>query len=133
VGSEQRPADAESKSPRTPLRRADQACAAAVLVIALAAMALTWLYRGGPRGGLIEIDRAPRREVDFKVDLNTADWPELALLPGVGRTLAQRIVASRELDGPFQRPEDLRRVKGIGPKTLARMTPYLLPIEQAAE
>jgi competence protein ComEA len=55
----------------------------------------------------------------------------LALLPAVGKTIAQAIVASRQADGPFGRHEDLRRVRGIGPKTFAKIQPYLLPIEPA--
>jgi competence protein ComEA len=64
----------------------------------------------------------------FSVDVNSADWPELVQLPGVGETLARRIVESREQDGPFTDPSDLRRVRGIGPKTLQRIQPYLAPM-----
>jgi competence protein ComEA len=135
VGSD-RSAEPPDDAPRKPLlRRADQFTAATVLLIALLVMLGLWIYRGGPRGGLIEIDRTPREHVDFKIDVNDADWPEFALLPGVGKTIAQRIVASREAEGPFHRHEDLLRVKGIGVKTYARIQPHLLPIEapQAAE
>lgn len=41
------------------------------------------------------------------VDINRADVNLLRSLPGVGATRAANIVASREKDGPFQRPEDL--------------------------
>lgn len=117
-------------SPESPwLRRADQATVAALVVAALVAMALYAWLRGGPRGTMIEIDRAPPRAARFRVDINVADWPELAQLPEVGETLARRIVAAREKDGPFASHEDLQRVPGIGPKTLERMRPYLLPVD----
>jgi len=61
----------------------------------------------------------------FVTDVNHAPWPELTLLPGIGPSLAQRIVASRENEGKFNRPEDLLRVRGIGPKTLMAIRPYL--------
>jgi competence ComEA-like helix-hairpin-helix protein len=59
------------------------------------------------------------------IDPNRATAQELELLPGVGPSLAKRIVAERTAAGPFRSPRDLRRVKGIGEKTLARLEPYL--------
>lgn len=85
---------------------------------------------GGCRGRLVEIDRAEPRTADFQVDLNEADWPELTLLPGIGETLARRIVDSRRQEGPFLDHEDLQRVRGIGPKTLDRVRPYLRPMPE---
>ncbi len=52
------------------------------------------------------------------LDLNRATAVELEKLPGIGPTLAARIVAWREAHGPFQSVEDLLLVPGIGPKTL---------------
>ncbi|MCA9246993.1 MAG: helix-hairpin-helix domain-containing protein [Planctomycetales bacterium] len=97
----------------------------AILGVCLLATALYWHRQ---RDRLIEIDRAPRRTISFQLDINQADWPELTLLPEVGESLAKRIVDSRETDGPFANHDDLRRVRGIGPKTLDRVRPYLLPM-----
>lgn len=55
------------------------------------------------------------------VDLNRAGEDELVALPGIGPVTARRIVESRQTEGPFERPEDLMRVQGIGPKTFARI------------
>ncbi|HEX5031160.1 MAG TPA: helix-hairpin-helix domain-containing protein [Candidatus Eisenbacteria bacterium] len=63
-------------------------------------------------GGL-EMDRA-----------TASDWERL---PGIGPSLAARIVADRAERGPFQTPEGLLRVRGIGPRTLERIRPYLAP------
>jgi competence ComEA-like helix-hairpin-helix protein len=49
------------------------------------------------------------------VALNRAGSIELALIPGVGPTLAQRIVVTRQTQGRFERFEDLQRVPGVGP------------------
>lgn len=113
------------------LRRGEQALLAAIVTLSLLAMMIAWLYQGGHRGELIEIDRAEPVEIAFRVDVNQASWPELAQLPDIGEVLARRIVASREADGPFRDHDDLQRVRGIGPKTLAKVKPYLLPMPDA--
>lgn len=59
-----------------------------------------------------------------KVDPNRASAEELALVPGLGKTLAARIVAARQVQR-FASADDLRRVKGIGPKTLETIRPFL--------
>ncbi len=50
------------------------------------------------------------------VDINSADENDLQELPGIGPSTAGKIVADREENGLFERPEDLTRVSGIGPK-----------------
>jgi competence protein ComEA len=96
-------------------------------------MAIYWIVQGGHRGGLIEIDRAESLTAKYQVDINKADWPELAELPEIGPTLARRIVDSRMDEGPFVDHDDLRRVRGIGPVTLERLRPYLLPMPGRSE
>jgi competence protein ComEA len=59
------------------------------------------------------------------VDPNTAGAEELRTLPGIGPALAARILEDRRARGPYTRPEDLLRVRGIGPATLARLRPRL--------
>jgi|GEM_PF-1438570 len=50
----------------------------------------------------------------LRIDINTATMEELILLPGIGRATARRIVDYRDDFGPFETPEDLINVKGIG-------------------
>jgi competence protein ComEA len=119
------------RHPRWLLRRADQAAVAALVVAAFVATVGWWIAHGGWRGRLIEIDRADPLAARFEVDINAADWPELMQLPGVGPTLAHRIVESRRTAGPFMDQADLRRVRGIGPKTLEQIRPYLRPMPDA--
>ena len=49
------------------------------------------------------------------LNINTATAPELEMLPGIGPSLAQKIVDYRDRNGPFQKTEHLTRVSGIGP------------------
>jgi len=60
-----------------------------------------------------------------KVNVNTADAAQLALLPRVGPSIAQRIVEYRKQNGPFKKPEDLMLVRGIGEKTYDLLKPYV--------
>ncbi len=48
------------------------------------------------------------------ININTADVKELMRLEGVGRRVAEKIVEYREHHGLFQKPEEIRRVEGIG-------------------
>jgi competence protein ComEA len=54
---------------------------------------------------------------DDLVDINTASVEELDKLPGIGATIAQRIVEYRETNGPFATIEDIINVPGIGTAT----------------
>ncbi|MEJ2158020.1 MAG: helix-hairpin-helix domain-containing protein [Desulfobacteraceae bacterium] len=51
-----------------------------------------------------------------KVNINDATLEELVTLDGVGDKVAAKIIAFRKKNGPFQKPEDLMMVKGIGQK-----------------
>lgn len=53
--------------------------------------------------------------------LSTASTDSLALLPGIGPVLAARITQLRSGKSTFISWEDLQRVHGIGPKTVARL------------
>ncbi len=50
-----------------------------------------------------------------KIDINTAEQPELTELPGIGDKLAERIAAYRTEHGPFPSVEAIQEVSGIGP------------------
>ena len=59
------------------------------------------------------------------VNINAADAAQLALLPRVGPSVAQRIMDFRKENGPFKSPEDLMLVQGIGEKTFQLLKPYV--------
>jgi len=59
---------------------------------------------------------APGALLAGPVNINTADASTLALeLTGVGPALAEAIVRDRTENGMFASPEDLTRVRGVGP------------------
>ncbi len=55
------------------------------------------------------------------VDINSANAQEIASLPFIGPVKAKSIVEYRNSHGPFRSVEDLKKVKGIGTKTLDKI------------
>ncbi len=62
------------------------------------------------------------------IDINKALGKKLEHLPGIGSQIASRIVAYREQNGAFNSIDDIAKVRGIGPKALEHLRPYLAPI-----
>ena len=54
-------------------------------------------------------------------------------MPDIGESLARQIVAYRAAHGPFRDVSELRRVKGIGPKKLEAVRPFVSPIAPDAK
>jgi competence protein ComEA len=86
-----------------------------ISVVALL-VALAWLApspgEGAPAKNPDVVDAATT-EGDA-VNINTADIKQLMKLEGVGRRVAEKIVEYREHHGRFQKPDELRKVEGIG-------------------
>jgi DNA uptake protein ComE-like DNA-binding protein len=72
-------------------------------------------------------------ELADKIDINSAEWSTLAVLPSIGEKRARDIVAYRQRVRDrdpstiaFRRPEDLLKVDGIGYAMMQRLSPYLI-------
>ena len=100
--------------------------------LALAALGVLWWQRQKPTltiAAAPDAGQAARWDAALalarQVDVNTATVAELERLPGIGPSLAQRIAEDRAAHGLFQRPEELQRVKGIGPQTYDDLKDYV--------
>lgn len=67
------------------------------------------------------------------VNLNTATALELQQVPGIGPSTADKILQMRKSYGPFKNVDDLRAIKGIGPRRLDKMRKYLTVGKVAAK
>ena len=86
---------------------------------------------GDPRPGWYAAALALREEEAIAssaprtIDPNAAGRAEWDRLPGIGPVTAIAIVERRTSAGPFRGPADLLAVRGIGPRTMERLAPYL--------
>jgi competence protein ComEA len=76
----------------------------------------------GPSRALADDERLL---LGLPLDLNAAAARELSFVPGLSPRLAEEVVADRDARGRFERVEDLERVRGVGPKRLARARAHL--------
>lgn len=60
------------------------------------------------------------------ISINRAEKEILSTLPGIGPTLAERIVLRRDAKGPFRSKDELLHITGIGPKKLARLVDHII-------
>ena len=105
---------------------------ALLLLAAAFALGMTATYRHTHKApqSSYEVTTITRRAAEEtaveKININTAAREELEGLPGIGETLAGRIVEYRQENGAFTEPEDLLAVKGIGEKTLEEIREYVI-------
>jgi len=67
-----------------------------------------------------------------KINVNTATAKDIDAIPGVGKTLAERIVEFRQSHGRIQDMNELLGVQGISPKKLETLNRYLTTASTAA-
>ena len=104
---------------------------AIVVVAGVAYRAISYL-----RLGQAPLEVIPAAPPTYRVNVNAADWVTLALVPGLGESLAKRIVALRQdRGGRVDTLQDLTAVRGIGEKKLAKLRPFLFagPADAAGE
>jgi competence protein ComEA len=107
------------------LTRGDQLIFGLLSFVALILLGVYWVRLSNWGTRTVEIERLPARQSEFRIDANSATWVEWGQIQGIGDGLARRIVADRDQNGPFRSVDDLARVKGIGPKTLEHLRPWV--------
>lgn len=108
------------------LRPRNQPIAAVILLCFTLGLGGWYLWRATTVPGLVELDRSEPTTSKLVVNINTAEAAELMLLPEIGKTTSYKIIEERETNGDFRNPLEFgARIKGIGPKTLPKVTPFL--------
>ncbi len=115
---------AGAPSSTTPLPP-DRAPALVMVVLALAAAGFVVAGRGGGTAPGPCPPGTPPLLCGEKLDVNAVTARELADLPGIGPSIAAAIVEDRAVNGPFASVDDLDRVTGVGPKTVAKLSAWL--------
>ena len=80
------------------------------------------------RRQLVDYCDPPSKTIHFSLDINSAPPSELSLLPGIGTTMADRIIETRKKHGPFTSIDDIVSVPGIGNITLQEIRPFVQTI-----
>ncbi|HEX4823229.1 MAG TPA: helix-hairpin-helix domain-containing protein [Candidatus Polarisedimenticolaceae bacterium] len=94
-----------------------------ILVFALALPLLAW--SAPSRASAPAAAHAASQDLR-PVDINTATSADLEAVPGIGKSLASRILAFREKNGAYGSVDDLLKIQGIGEKSLEKLRPYLV-------
>lgn len=90
-------------------------------------------FVGRGEGRVCEVQVEPlsgarRLALGVPIDVNSATESDLLALRGIGPARARSIILERQENGPFTSVEDLRRVHGIGPVMVERLSPQVVAV-----
>lgn len=105
--------------------RADRRASAGIILLIVAAAGHDGLREDAPAAMAAAFPGALDPSAVPRLDLNQGSRRDLAAIPGLGATLAGRIVAWRDLAGPFADAWDMTRVPGAGPAKLRRLARFI--------
>ena len=80
-----------------------------------------------------QVGEAKKKPPLHPINLNTATSEQLQEVPGIGPATAEKILKMRKSYGAFQSVDDLRAIKGIGPKRIEKMRKYLTVAKPSAK
>lgn len=82
--------------------------------------------RQDEKSGKIKSTTKNKSELKEKsVNINKAKAEELEKLPGIGKKTAEAIIQFRKENGPFEKVEDIMKVKGIGESKFQKIKSYI--------
>lgn len=81
--------------------------------------------RGGSASGRAGKSAKLTDPSEGTVNINAASAEELQRLPGIGPSMAQRVLAYRKENGAFHAIDDLRSVGGIGDRKIEKLRPFV--------
>ncbi|MEI7640232.1 MAG: helix-hairpin-helix domain-containing protein [bacterium] len=90
-----------------------------IIFAAIAGMFITLFFSYNARISLKQFEK------NGKININTAPMETLDTLPGIGETIASRIVERREIKGNFKSVYELVEVKGMTKKRFEKIKPLL--------
>src|SRR6185503_1940175 len=93
-----------------------------LLAVVLASCERRERFSATNSNALSQTKRTPSKPTQSCVTLNTGTAEELTRLPGVGEVLAARIIAYRERNGRFRRPEEIIIIEGFSEKKYRTIT-----------
>ncbi|MGE3851548.1 MAG: ComEA family DNA-binding protein [Planctomycetota bacterium] len=129
TGNAAEPAGARAAAPpRAIILTRTERWAAVVLGIVVTLIGATSASSSTLSPVTVEVAALPAPEpYHLVVDINSATWRRIALVPGLGEKRARSIVEERDANGPFVAIDDLaRRIRGIGPATVERLRQWLV-------
>jgi comEA protein len=91
-----------------------------ILAAAVAGIAINIIFSYNKK-----IQEGPKQSTSLLININTASAEDLDRLPGVGKTIAARIIECREKNGVFKSAEGLLKVKGITNSKFEKMKKYI--------
>jgi competence ComEA-like helix-hairpin-helix protein len=103
-----------------------QRCAPPVTLLARADSLALAVIAASPQTDNLDVSQSSEpAQISGLVNVNLATSRQLEALPGIGPTLARRIIAARDSLRGFRNADDLLKVPGIGPKRLELIRPLL--------
>ena len=96
-----------------------------VLIVLICILALLNAVNYVRREHLKQNNTALVEIMSIRISINGADADDLTNLPGIGPSIAHRIVEYRQTHGTFKNLTDLKKVKGIGDKLFKKILPYI--------
>ncbi len=107
------------------MKKAISIIAACCLVLGIGTAQYVYFLRNNYREPLALSPCETHVSQDFKININIATQQELESLPGIGETIAARIIAYRQSHGPLADIGELKNIKGITNKVYVALVPLI--------